>query len=94
MKQLTEETLLQCPLCKEDATALQWDVYTQSKCYTRELKRAYKSIFTKGIMNKNKDYHYCCPYCDKYSKASTLKHITLNLDNLEDLLEDSYTEEV
>lgn len=87
MKQLTEDTELQCPLCNEVSTALQWDTYTESKCTTRQLRRAYKSITTKGILSKTKDFYYCCPYCDKYSKANTLKFVKINFDDIESLLD-------
>lgn len=82
MKTITDDTLLQCPLCKETALALQWDAYTESKCYTRQLRRAYKSIVSKDALSKNKDYHYCCPYCDKYSKSNTLIVVKTDLDDL------------
>lgn len=87
MIELTEDTELRCPLCNEISTALQWDTYTESKCTTRQLRRAYKSITTKGILSRTKDFYYCCPYCDKYSKANALRFVRDSVNDIESLIE-------
>lgn len=83
MFKLSEDTLLMCPVCKEEALTIQWDAYTKSKCTTRQLRRSYKSLLEAGALAKKSDRNYCCPYCDKFSKSHMLKIVDVNIDNLD-----------
>lgn len=74
MIKIQDETELLCPRCLEMVTAEQYDVFTQSMCKTRELRRSYRSIVHMwNRPGKKKDFHFCCPYCQNWSRVNEIK---------------------
>lgn len=69
------ETELKCPECEKMVTAEQYDAFTESMCLTREQRRHYRSIIE--VKNRNvkrkKDMYFCCPYCERWSLADTIR---------------------
>lgn len=74
MVKIQDETELMCPRCLEMVTSEQYDAFTLSMCKTRELKRSYRSIVHMwNRPGKKKDFHFCCPYCQNWSRVNEIK---------------------
>lgn len=99
---IKDETELICPKCLEIVSSEQFDAFTLSMCKTRELKRAYKSIVHMwNRPGKKKDFHFCCPYCQAWSRVNeikvydeeTLKRLKAEKDNRKSEIKEGVYEE-
>lgn len=70
--EITQESSVRCPWCSIETEAKQWNDLTLSYCTSREMKRAFRTIYDKQVWGRDSDHFYICPACKTWSRGNQL----------------------
>lgn len=69
---IDKESSVKCPWCSRVSSAEIWNDNTLSECRSREMRRAFKSIYTTQVWGKTSQNFYKCPSCNSWSRGNEL----------------------
>lgn len=64
---------IKCGWCDGYTKAENWEKNTYDQCKSREMRRAYTSIYNKKTFYRKANTFYKCPICDMWSRGCQLK---------------------
>ena len=69
---INKQAKIRCQWCQFEFTAEKWNDTTFKECKSREMRRAFKSIFDTKRFAKDSQNFYKCPHCDMWSRGNQL----------------------
>ena len=85
---------IECGWCQQASRAEEWEENTYKECITREMRRAYTSIYKEKAFKRKTEAFYKCPKCNKWIRGSKLKIVNTEDENLTKLGGEPIFEEV
>lgn len=70
--EITEDSSVKCQWCRLVNTAKKWNDITYEQCISREMRRAFRSIYDMQVWGKDSDHFYKCPSCNIWSRGNQL----------------------
>lgn len=63
---------IKCGWCSLESPIEKWEQNTFKECKTREMKRAYETIYDEKVF-RGDNYFYLCPECNTWSSGEQLR---------------------
>lgn len=71
-KTIPRDSIIKCPWCSKETSALNWNEITFKQCVNREMRKAYVDVFNIKIFLKNSNNFYKCPKCGMWARGNQL----------------------
>lgn len=82
---ISRKEKVRCGWCYKSANLGDWNDLTYSKCYNREMKRAFIALTDVKAFSRKADTYYMCPNCGEWSRGSQLSIIETTDEKLKKL---------